>query len=119
MPAAQATLVLLHHGGQHRRHQRRHALRRSQNDGRTHGIALVRHCRRTAAPCRGRLERFADFGLHQERHIARQLAQRADEETQRRGDFGDAIAMRMPRHVGKREVEFVRQRGRDRESLFA
>ena len=55
----------------------------------------------------------------EQRHVARDLAQRADEEAQRRGDFDDAIAMRMPRHVGQREVEFCRQRGRDGESLFA
>ena len=101
VPAAQAPLVLLDHRGEHRRHQRRHARGCSQDDRRADGIALVRHRRRAAAAGRRGLERFGDFRLHEQRYIARELSQRADEKTERGRDLRDAIALRVPGEVGQ------------------
>jgi hypothetical protein len=72
-PASEAPLVLLGHGGEEGGHEAGRADRRRQRDGRADRIALVRHGRGSAAPLGGRFVRLADFGLGQERDIARDL----------------------------------------------
>ena len=65
-------------------------------------------------PGRRGLERFADLGLRQQRDIARDLAERADEQPERRRDLGDAVAVRVPGQVGQREARAPRPARRRR-----
>ena len=110
LPAAQRALVFLRHRAQHGRDQPRHPLRRRQRRRAADRVALVRHGGRAAAPQGSRLRRFADFGLRQQRDIARDLAQAAGQQAEHGGGFGHPVALRVPRHVGQTQAEFRRQR---------
>lgn len=111
VPAAQAALMFLDHRGKHGGDEGRHADGGRQSDCAADGILFVRHGGRTAAARRGRLERFADFGLGKERNITGDLAERADEQTEDGGDFGEAVAGGVPRYGGQRKIEIFRERG--------
>src|SRR5208283_2338929 len=52
---------------------------------------------------------LGDFGLPVEGDVTRNLAQRAGAQTQSGGDFGDAIAMRVPGNRRQREAQIVGQ----------
>ena len=70
--------MFLHHAGQHgRRPAPAPAAAAVSAIAAADRVALVRHGRRAAASRRRRLGRFGDIGLHQQREIARHLAQRA------------------------------------------
>ena len=56
---------------------------------------------------------FGDFGLRHQRDIARHFAQRADQQTESGGHFGQAVAMRVPREIGQVQLQFARERGGD------
>ena len=118
LPAANRALVLLELcvedrrreiGGDHRGRQRGRGADR---------IALVRQRRGTAAPRRGRFERFADFGLHEQRHVARDLAAGAGEDRECCGDLRETIAVGVPRRVGHGEIELRGQPLGDVEAFF-
>ena len=79
----------------------------------------MRHRRGAAAAGRGRLERFGNLRLHEQRHVARELAQRADQEAQHGRDFRDAIALRVPREVGQCELQLLGERRRDVHAALA
>ena len=100
VPAAEAALVFLHHRREHDRDQRRRSHRRGEDDGASDRVALVRHGGGAAASGRTGLGGFAHLGLHQQRHVARELAQRSDQKAQGGSDFGQPIALRMPGNVG-------------------
>ena len=72
-------------------------------------IALVRHRRGAAAAGRGRLERFADLGLHHQRRRRARSCRRCRRGCAKHGgDLGQTVAVGVPGRVGKRQVE---QRG--------
>jgi hypothetical protein len=105
--------VLLNRRGEHRRDQVRNANGSGECDGAPDRIALVRQRRRPAASGRGRLERFADFGLREQRNIAGQLSERRDDEAECGRQLVDPVALRVPGHVGQRQLEFRGERGFD------
>ena len=59
-------------------------------------IALLRHGARRAARLVERLEHLGDFGLHQELHVHRQLAEGSGHEPEETADLADAVTHRMP-----------------------
>src|SRR5207247_6559164 len=73
-------------------------------------IALLRHGAAGAAAFVERLEYFGDFGLHQELHVGRKLAERTGDERQEAADLADAVADRVPGDFGLLEPEFFHQR---------
>ena len=70
----------------------------------------------TARP-RG-LERLADFGLHQQRHVACDLAAGAGEDRERGCDLGKTVPVRVPRCVGHSEIKLRGKPLGDVEALF-
>ena len=105
LPGAGGAFMFLHlrrqdGGGQVRRHGRG-----GERDRGANRISLMRHGRRAALAGARRLERFAHFGLHQERHVARDLAAGAGEDRQARGDVGEPIAMAVPRRFRQGKVK--------------
>ena len=115
-PVTQSTLVFLNRGREHCRDKAGYAHGSGECDRRTDRIALLRHCRRSAAPCFCGLERFAHFGLREKREVARQFADRCNNEAQKRCDFAQIVALRMPRQGGNREIELRRKRRFDRKT---
>ena len=109
-PVAEPALVLLHGGRQHRRHESGHANRRRERDRRADRIALLRHRRRAAAARQRRLERFADFGLREQRRRraracrASRSACRASPRRRRTGRAACATACRAHRAPGSRRA---------------
>ena len=55
------------------------------------------------------LVHFADFGLHHQLDVHRQLAERAADEPQEAADLGDGVANRVPRDQRLREAELFHQ----------
>jgi len=106
--------VLLRHAREKRRDQARQARRRRERDGATRGIALVRHRRRRPA----RLRRFRDFSLHQQRNISRRFADGPGVHPACGDQESEAIAVRVPRRVRKRQVELSREILRDLEAAI-
>jgi len=88
--------------------------RGSERDRRGDRIALLRHGGRAAAAGRGRLERLGHVGLHQQCHVAGELAAAAGKYRQRRGDLGEPVAMAVPRRVRQRQLELGRELFGDR-----
>ena len=72
-----------------------------------------------AATAGGRgLEKFGDFGLRVEGNVARNFAKRAREHAESGGDFGDAIAMAVPRKKRKGEKKIVSEKFGDLRTFF-
>ena len=61
-------------------------------------------------PSPRRLERLADLGLHQERDVAGDLAERAGEQAQHGRDLGHAVALPVPGQARHAEVQLGGQR---------
>ena len=119
MPGPGAALVVLHLRRKNRRREiGRHGGRAKRAGGR-HRIALVRHGGGAAAAFARGFEGFADVGLHHQRDVARDLAAGAGEDGEHGGRFRDAVAVGVPGRVGQRQLEFLRQPFRDRQSLVA
>ena len=78
-------------------------------------VALVRQRRRAAAG----LGRFTDFVLHQQRHVAGDLAKRAGVDAERRDECREAVAVGVPRRRRRREPELLRKRRGDVEAAVA
>ena len=85
--------MLLRHCSEHRRDESRCTHGRGDGDGCTDGILLVRHGGRTAAPA---FDRFTDFGLRQQRHVAADFAKRSADDAERAREMRETIAVRMP-----------------------
>lgn len=80
-----------------------------ERDGAGSGIPLVRHGGGAAAGFRG----FGDLELHEQRQIARELAERSGIDAERGGERGQAIAVGVPGR-GSGQVEFHREIRGDR-----
>ncbi len=109
MPLPGRALVRLRHGAEQCGDQARYA---GGCGNRCHAgdrVALVRHRRRAAFAGGGRLERFAHLRLHQQRHIAADLAQRGSQQTESAPDLDDAVARGMPGQRGQRQLQSARQ----------
>ena len=119
VPSAETAFLLLNHGGEHRADQRGHAHSGGQDDSGGYGIALVRHGGGTAAAVDRWFEEFADFGLHVERDVAGDLAERASAEAESCGDFGYAIAMAVPRKLRQGKLQLFGKICRDIETARA
>ena len=112
LPAAEPALLL---GGQRRqkgRDQPGRAQRSGKRDLAAGGVALVRHRRRSAAPRDQRFARFAHAVLREQRDVARELAERADQDAECAGDGRDPDAARVPGDAG-REAKLVCHATRD------
>src|SRR5262249_28459078 len=72
-------------------------------------VTCLRHGRGGAAAFMERLEYFGDFGLHQELHVHRDLAERAGEQAEKAADLTDAVAYRVPGDLGLAELELGHQ----------
>ena len=92
--------MFLHHRCEHHGNERGNTNRGSENDRGPDRIAFVRKRGRSAAAGFSGLENFADFGLREQRNIARNFSQRADEQTERSGNFHKTVAMSMPGNAG-------------------
>ena len=57
---------------------------------------------------------YSHFGLSQEHEIATHLAKRPARDPQRGAHGHDAVALRVPGHIGNREAEVPRERSRHR-----
>ncbi len=102
--------MLLRQRGQQGRRQPGHARGRRQHGGAADRVALVRHGGRTALARAGRLGNLAHLGLHHQREVARQVAERAGQQRQRGADVGHAVLLAVPRCRGQRQIERLRQR---------
>ena len=118
LPTADRALVLLELRIENGRREIGRDHRGRQRRGGAHRIALVRQRRGAAATRRRRLERFGDLALHQQRHVAGDLAAGAGQDRQRSGDFGETVAVRMPGRVGNGEIELGCEPLGDVEALF-
>jgi len=81
----------------------------ARNHGASDGMRFLRHGGRAAAPLENGFGEFGDFSLRVKRDVTRNFAQRAGEEAQSSGDFGDAIAMRVPGMDGRERRNSVGQ----------
>ena len=83
LPAAERALVLAERAGEQGRHQTRRAGGGNQGLKTGDGIALVGHRARAAHALHGRrLQHLADLGLREQRDVARDLADRLDDDRQ-------------------------------------
>ena len=105
LPAAQRAFVLLDLRGHDGREQIGRDGRRRERRSSGGRIALVRHGGGAAAPGRRRLEGFGHVGLHQERNVAGDLAAGAGEDRKCRCDFGQPVAVAVPRRFRQRQIE--------------
>ncbi len=119
VPAANAAFLLFDHRGEHRGNEAGNAQGAGERYGGGDGIAFVRHGGRATAAFAGRLEDFRDFRLHVERNIAADFSERAGEEGERGGQFGHAVAVRMPGQIGNGEIEFGAERFGDVQTFVA
>ena len=109
MPGPGAALMILHLRRKDRRGEiGRHRGSAERARGRD-GIALVRHGGRAAAAFAGRLESFADIGLHHQRDVARDLAAGAGKDREHRGGLRDAVAMGVPGRIRQRQLKLLRE----------
>src|SRR5258707_12916980 len=74
-----------------------------ENGGARDGILFVRHGGRAATAGAMRFGEFADFGLHVKREVVRDFVEAPGAERESRSNFGDAVAMGVPRGGGQRE----------------
>ena len=101
VPAAGRALMLLDLGGEQGRDEIRRDRRGRERRRGADRIALVRQRRGAAAAGRARLERLADFGLHHQRDVARDLAAGAGQDAEAGGDLGQPVAVGVPGRVGQ------------------
>ncbi len=66
-----------------------------------------------------RLVRFADFGLHQQRDVARDLSAGAGEDREGGGDLRQPVAVGVPRCVRRRQIEQRREPVGHRQAVLA
>ena len=100
--------MFLHHPGENRGDQPRQPIGGGEHDRAPGRIAFVRHGRGFPAG----FGRLTDLLLHEERYIARDLSERARIHAARSCERRQAVAVRMPRGVGQRQVQFARERSR-------
>ncbi len=87
------------------RYQPRRARRSGQDDRAAHRIALVRHGGRAALAWHRRLQHLRHLGLHQQRDVARHLAEAAADQGQPAPGLDDAVALRMPGQSRQRKPQ--------------
>ena len=88
--------MVLHHGAQHDRNQLTHIGGAGEDELAGDRVALLRHGAAAAASFLIRLRDLADFGLHQQRDVGRDLAERTGEQAQKARDLGKAVAADVP-----------------------
>ena len=98
LPAAERALVLPDRAGEQGRQQPGRAGRRGQSLETGDGVALVGHRARAADAFHGSgLEHLADFGLREQRHVARDLADGGRDERELGQEPRELIAVVVPR----------------------
>ena len=119
LPFAQAALVRR----RHRCEQRGSVVRRSCRGGdrghRRDRVALVRHCRRSAALRARRLGDFADLALGEQGQVVADLAERAAQERELAGERDRAVALDMPGAFRLAQIELRGKTSRHRRPLVA
>ena len=119
VPVAEPALVLLDHRGQHHRDEPGHPDRRGEDRGRrTTGLRLCGIVEEPPFPAAAGSNASATSVCIEERDVAGDLAERADEQAERGRDLRDAVALRMPGHVGEREPEIRGERGCDSQPVL-
>src|SRR2546429_321791 len=88
-----------------------------ENGGARDGILFVGHGGRAATAGGVRFGEFADFGLHVKREIVRGFVEGSGAEGESRSNFGDAVAMGVPRRGWERERKFGGEMLGDRKAV--
>ena len=96
VPRAGRALVVLHHRVQHDRDQLADVPGAGEDELAGDRVALLRHGAAAAASLLIGLRDLADLGLHQERDVGRDLAERAGEQAKEACDLGEAVAADVP-----------------------
>ena len=119
VPRAGRALVVLHHGIQHHRHQLADVLGAGENELAGDRVALLRHGAAAAPAFLIRLRHLADLGLHQERDVGCDLAERAGEQAEKARDLGEAVAADVPGDRRCAQPELVGERCHHPDALGA
>ena len=110
MPRAGRALVVLHHGVQHDRDQLAHVPGAGEHELAGDRVALLRHRAAAAAPLLVGLRDLADLGLHQERDVGRDLAERAGQQAEEARDLCQAVAADVPGDRRRLQAELLGER---------
>ena len=100
VPAAEAALMFLDHRCEHDGNEAGTRIAAARTTADLTGLRLCGKRGRSAAAGFSGLENFADFRLREQRNIARDFPQRANQQAERGGNFRETVAMRMPRNAG-------------------
>src|SRR5215813_11578993 len=119
MPGAEAALMVVGLRSEDCIYETRNSTCSSENGGTRDGILFVRHGGGAAAAGCSWFGEFSDFGLHVQREIASDFVQRAGQKAESRGNFGDAVAMRVPGSKRKRERQLLCKKFGDHKPLGA